>query len=65
MYVIFGYVDAFDDQPLFWSNKNGWGSLDSATQFNARERKLYKNLPITSPDSKGSVWVKLPKRGKA
>jgi hypothetical protein len=60
MYVIFGGVDEFDDQPLFWNNDSGWGSLESATQF-SEEEKQSSNLPVRDSISE-SVWVKLPER---
>jgi hypothetical protein len=31
--VIFGGVDKFDGQPMFWSNKQGWVDLNDATVF--------------------------------
>jgi len=58
MYVIFGGIDAFDDQPMFWNNKNGWGSLDSADSFSKKEKESIPHLPqynLCTP-----VFVKLP-----
>ena len=32
-YVISGVIDPFDGEPLFWSNEDGWGSLETADTF--------------------------------
>ena len=55
-HVIFGYVDKEDGQPMFWSNDDGWVSLDCATTFTDRERKTL-NLPVANARA---VWVQLP-----
>lgn len=58
-YVIYGGTkDILDGQPFFWSNKNGWGSLSSATVFSSEEKQHLKHLPRAG--SADSVWVKLP-----
>jgi len=57
-YVIFGYVDDEDKQPMFWSNDDGWVTLDCATQFTVRERMTLR-LPVVTPGSKRAVWVQL------
>lgn len=59
MYVIFGYVDEGDGQPLFWSNDIGWVNLESATKFTEKDTGTL-NLPMTG-NGKTGVWVKLPK----
>ena len=42
--------DDEDGSPLYWSNKDGWVSKDSADIFNQREMQLF-NPPI------GGKWV--------
>ena len=32
-YVIFGGIDPFDGQPMFWNNNDGWVDLSDATMF--------------------------------
>lgn len=59
MYVIFGGIDVFDEQPMFWSNDDGWGSLSGATQYLENEKNSTPYLPIYSIKW-NSVWVKLP-----
>ena len=61
MYIIFGGIDAFDDQPMFWNNKNRWGSLNSAESFSKREKDFITHLPLYNTMYK-PVFVKLPTR---
>jgi hypothetical protein len=59
-WVIFGYVSPDDGQPLFWSNADGWVSLESATVFTRKERiKHEDDVPITGTASP-ALWVLLP-----
>ena len=44
-----------DDEPLFWSNSDGWGSLTNATVFSSYERTYY-SLPLGAYG-----WIELPK----
>lgn len=41
-----------ESEPLFWSNADGWVSLDAATAFSASESGEF-NLPI------GGAWLTL------
>lgn len=41
-----------DDEPLFWSNADGWGFLSTATIF-TRDEANELNLPI------GGKWISL------
>ena len=53
-YVIFEYInDIGEGLPLFWNNKDGWGSLESADVFTEAEASEF-NLPI------GGTWMRLP-----
>jgi len=56
-YVIFGYIDDEDGQPLFWSNRDGWVSLESATVFSHQKY----NLPSLDGHGRAGVWVGLPR----
>lgn len=59
-WVIFGYVSPDDAQPLFWSNGDGWVSLESATIFSNKERVKYGDrLPDTGMGMLAS-WAQLP-----
>ena len=57
-YVICSLVekDEETEEPLFWSNKDGWVFLATATVFTAAERK-WATLPFAE---KRPVWVELP-----
>lgn len=39
-----------DGETLYWSNENGWGSIDDATLFTSEERSCY-SLP------QGGEWA--------
>lgn len=54
-YVIFGGVPEGDVVPLFWSNEDGWVTLESATTFTMREMELM-NLPVGE-----AWWLEMPK----
>jgi hypothetical protein len=58
MNVILGGVDKFDDQPMYWNNEDGWGSIDSATRFTDKERATSEYIP--KYDEKDSSWVWVP-----
>ena len=54
-YVIAGEFDSDDQQQLYWSNSDGWVTLESATVFTEKERNGKSWLPL------GYVaWVELP-----
>jgi hypothetical protein len=59
--VIFGGVDSSDDQPMFWSNDDGWVDLSNATLFSDEEKARF-DLPLYAPTKTdtASVWVTLP-----
>jgi hypothetical protein len=44
-WVIVKDDDDLDSGPLYWSNKDGWGSLDAATHFTEAEKTTY-DLPM-------------------
>lgn len=56
MYVIYSMDETKRDdyrEPQFWSNDNGWGSLESATVFTQAERHT---LQLPGPHD-GSRWA--------
>jgi len=56
-YVIFGGIDEFNNDPMYWSNKDGWGEFEDATIFNKEEHEEFKYLPkYTDMDSK---WIRV------
>lgn len=57
-YVIFGGIDDFDNQPIFWSNDEGWVTLDEATRFTEHEHETKTYLPTYHKDY-ATVWVQL------
>jgi len=58
--VIFGGIDTnVDNQPMFWSNDNGWVSLPCATLFSDEEKANQQVLPQYNA-STTPVWVTLP-----
>ena len=57
-YVIFSEEESNrQDEPIFWSNIDGWGNLDSATIFSSEETEFLR-LPI-SGDKDDAKWMKL------
>jgi len=36
-FKIQGANDSFDNEPLFWSNEDGWGGIEGATVFDLEE----------------------------
>ncbi len=36
-FVIVSRSEGDEDEPLFWSNEDGWGDLESATVFSREE----------------------------
>lgn len=57
-YVIFGGVDTYDNQPMFWNNSHGWVSLQSATKFTEQETKNFERLPVYDK-THTPVWVRV------
>lgn len=54
-----GYVIAIRDEEdglIFWSNEAGFGSLDTATIFTAREKALFQT-PLVAGDL---LWIGIP-----
>lgn len=55
LFVVYGR-SRYDTSPLFWSNKDGWGHLSTATVFTQKEREAL-NLPV----GKMVSWMELPR----
>jgi hypothetical protein len=55
-FVIFSEMETAENSgnPLFWSNQDGWGSLETATVFTEKEKN---SLTLPLPDG---AWVMLP-----
>jgi hypothetical protein len=59
-WVIFGYVDEHA-QPLYWSNEEGWVSLESATVFSDGQKdRIAGNVPDPGVGSWTAEWVQIP-----
>ena len=57
-YIIFGGVDEYDNQPLFWNNGLGWVDMSSGTRYTLEEKGLISHLPNYS-SSYTPVWVEV------
>jgi hypothetical protein len=55
-FVIFSMQETLflSDEPIFWSNEDGWGSLESATVFS--EDEVIGAMMVQSD----ALWLQLP-----
>jgi hypothetical protein len=52
-YLIFSCLESFENkEPLFWSNKYGWATIESADTFDMMETERFMLVL-----SGGPVWV--------
>ena len=49
-YIYNSEESKLNDEPLFWSNKDGWTLLEGATKFTTKDKRKL-NLPF------GGEWV--------
>lgn len=57
-FVIGAELRPDDDEPLYWSNDDGWVDLSSATVFTADEAEAPVYLPLGA-----SGFIRLPRKG--
>lgn len=58
-FVIVSRSEGDEDEPLFWSNEDGWGDLESATVFSREELADGCSLPMSvGKDAEWMTWLK-------
>jgi len=54
-YVVYSKEESVNqDEPMFWSNMDGWGTLEGSTHFTEHQTK-HVNLPIVIKEEGDSV----------